>query len=303
MAYRAVQEIDAALLELAPWNPNEQDTATFNAQVASLKADGMVEYPVVIPHPEQPGKYLVVSGNHRAKAAMALGWEQIPVVVAADWDEAKGKAMAVTMNVIRGRINPVKFTQIAKEFVDKYGKEATRELLKIPTQDAFDKLYMELRRTLPPAVTAQLDAKRKNLKTVKDLASVLEEIMARSSGSVQQSFVIFSYAGREHFYLAMTAEIKRMVWRLKHVAVATQRDMNDVLLQAMKEGWFSVTEGVEDTEVGVEEPAAPIDAGPAPVVEDRGEAESSAAAEAASTPAAVGPREQAPARRRRQRPT
>lgn len=61
-------------LDLADWNPNEQDAQTFNKLVEQMREVGCLEYPVVIPHPRKPGKYLVVSGNHRVKAA---GWRGV----------------------------------------------------------------------------------------------------------------------------------------------------------------------------------------------------------------------------------
>jgi hypothetical protein len=230
-----VIEVDVELLDEAEWNPNEQDPPTFNALVENIREVGMVEFPVVIPI-EGTNRYKVVSGNHRFRAVKLLGWPRCPVVVAERWDDDMAKAQTVRMNMIRGKLDPVKFTKLAREFVARYGTEGTAQLFKFPNQVAFDKIFLDLKRSLPVTLGSKLEQERKKVRTVKDLANVLEDIMAKAGQSVQQSYVVFSYAGREHLYVALDSSTKRDVWKMKALADEHVKDLNHVLSLVMEGG-------------------------------------------------------------------
>lgn len=51
--------------------------------------------------------------------------EEIPAYVMDDFDEDAAKYQTVRMNLLKGKIDPVKFTKLFDQMADKYGKDRT----------------------------------------------------------------------------------------------------------------------------------------------------------------------------------
>ncbi|HET6494821.1 MAG TPA: ParB/RepB/Spo0J family partition protein, partial [Thermoleophilia bacterium] len=80
-AWDAARWVSIDALEFTSWNVNEMDNASFSELVAEVEEGGFDEPIGIIPIKEEPGRYLVPSGEHRARAAIALGMPAIPAVL------------------------------------------------------------------------------------------------------------------------------------------------------------------------------------------------------------------------------
>jgi len=76
------QQIPLERLVEAPWNPNRVAPALLRKVRASIERFGVVENLVARPHPGEPGKLEVISGNHRLRLYRELGHKDAPVVLA-----------------------------------------------------------------------------------------------------------------------------------------------------------------------------------------------------------------------------
>src|SRR5437763_2054180 len=65
--YMIVQELSVEVLVEAPWNANRVRPAVLVKVRRSVEQFGIVENLVARPHPELPGRFEVISGNHRLR--------------------------------------------------------------------------------------------------------------------------------------------------------------------------------------------------------------------------------------------
>lgn len=110
-------------LEFTDWNVNEMGDAEFAELVAEIEEGGFDESLQVIPLPGDKERYLVPSGEHRVRAAIALEMEAVPCVLKVhltEADEADIKMWSVKRNNIRGKINEQKYLRLEQSLSEKH---------------------------------------------------------------------------------------------------------------------------------------------------------------------------------------
>jgi ParB family chromosome partitioning protein len=76
------QEIELTLIDPDPHQPRTSfDALRLETLAASLKAQGVIEPLIVSTHPEKPGRYMLVAGERRWRAAGMAGLKRVPAVV------------------------------------------------------------------------------------------------------------------------------------------------------------------------------------------------------------------------------
>lgn len=234
---RPVKVPETVLLPLSQlvssdWNPNEQDAATFGALVESIQTLGFVEPVLVVPLSD--GRYQIVAGHHRAEAGRVLGMEEVSAVVLKDFDEDQRKVAAVRMNMVRGQLNPMKFTRLFNELRAKYAPEALRALMGITSETEWNRLYRDVRKSLPAAVAAKLDAARKEIGDVEGLARIIQRIFKEHGEMLDYGFLVFEYGGQQHLVVKMTDRVKKNVDRICDDCLQERMNINDVMCRLLE---------------------------------------------------------------------
>lgn len=104
--YRVLRVVD---IDSTEHNVNVMDDGEFNALCEGIQESGFIP-PVVVA--ERNGRYMMIDGNHRLRAAQILGYDVIPgYVVEVGSDEAL-EVQAARMNVVRGHIDRSVFTRL-----------------------------------------------------------------------------------------------------------------------------------------------------------------------------------------------
>lgn len=76
------QEVPLSLIDPDPQQPRTRfDESRLQTLAASVKAQGIIEPLIVSLHPEVPGRYMLVAGERRWRAAGLADLDQVPVVV------------------------------------------------------------------------------------------------------------------------------------------------------------------------------------------------------------------------------
>ena len=95
------------------WNSQYQDEKTFNMLVDDILDNGVLTALTVVPSTED--KYIILSGEHRWRAARVAGETELPCLVLTDTkftDQEVCKFLSVRLNVLQGKQDPEKFLKI-----------------------------------------------------------------------------------------------------------------------------------------------------------------------------------------------
>jgi ParB/RepB/Spo0J family partition protein len=199
-------------------NPNVQTDKVFSQLVERIKEEGFDEPIIVVPelkNGKPSGKYVIFSGHHRKKAAELVGLTHVPAVVREGWDEDRIAIELVTRNQLRGNLDPIKFTNLFNRLKRRYDPELLKKMMGVSEKKIFDQLYKEARDKLPPKARKKLDEAKETIKSVDDLSSVLNKIFQEHGSEVDHSFMVFTFGGKQHYYIQIGKSTAKLVEQLK----------------------------------------------------------------------------------------
>lgn len=221
-------------LEPNTWNVQTQDEATFTRLREEIRKVGFIDPIQVLPR-ESPGKYVILGGEHRWKAAMAEGLDTVPVIVLTDekWkDEDLQKMVSVRVNILKGKIDTEKFAKLYNELANKYGADALQAAFGFTNAKAFQKLLGDISKGLkglPKDVQKKFDENAKEAKTVEELTSILNELFSKYGDTMDQSFIVFTHGKKQHIYVQMGHKLKATMEKVVEYCKLTKEDINDVM--------------------------------------------------------------------------
>ena len=104
-AESGVIEVVAVDIERSPWQARSEFDETALKELAdSIRANGIVQPPVV--RLRADGRYELIAGERRTRAAIMAGLKKIPVILA-DADDRKAAEMGVVENIQRKDLNVI----------------------------------------------------------------------------------------------------------------------------------------------------------------------------------------------------
>lgn len=217
-------------------NPNVQDPNTFTNLVKEIEEDGFQEPLLVVPGNEK-GRYVVVSGNHRLKAAKILAFEELPCVVHEDWDLDQQKFKVVRRNLLKGELDATKFTKLVDSLDKNYTPDELADAMGFNTTDDFERMYMleqEMEQRQAGAIAAQIAEKETN--AVDGLGVILNRLFSEYGDTIPHSFMFFSFGNKMHTMVLMNSKLKMVFEELALKVAREGMDMNEVLSASIVEG-------------------------------------------------------------------
>jgi ParB/RepB/Spo0J family partition protein len=163
-------------IEPNEWNPNEMTEAEFSMLVDNITRLGFADPLLVV---EDGNRYRIIDGEHRYRAALLLGMEQVPAVVV-DLAEKDQRMQTVRLNNIKGEWDPIKFNKLVSDMLEKHElsiEDAAYEL-GFADPSEFHLLRELMRDSLPDEKTKkEFDNKAKSANTASDLYNILTDLM------------------------------------------------------------------------------------------------------------------------------
>lgn len=105
------------------------DTEKFQALVTAMREQGYVLQPILVrPHPVLEGRYQIIDGEHRWKAAMENGFQEIPIIVVEESNERRAKLRTLAMNNIHGENIPLKLAHVLVDLYREFTPEEVAAL-------------------------------------------------------------------------------------------------------------------------------------------------------------------------------
>jgi ParB family transcriptional regulator, chromosome partitioning protein len=106
-------------LQAGKYQPRTRmDEGSLYELAESIKAQGVMQ-PILV-RPVAPGRYEIIAGERRMRAASLAGLDEVPVLVREVPDEAAA-AMALIENIQREDLNPLEEAQGLKRLTDEFG--------------------------------------------------------------------------------------------------------------------------------------------------------------------------------------
>jgi ParB family chromosome partitioning protein len=116
---RSVQLLDIASITPHPEQPRRQfDDGALQELADSIATRGVIQ-PIIV-RPAGPGRYEIVAGERRWRAAQRAQLHRIPVIVR-DFDEAETLEIALIENIQREDLNPIEEAQAYKRLIGQFG--------------------------------------------------------------------------------------------------------------------------------------------------------------------------------------
>ncbi|KON28756.1 hypothetical protein AC481_00675 [miscellaneous Crenarchaeota group archaeon SMTZ-80] len=144
---KSLHEVDIALVDPNPYQPRmEMDQNAFEELKQSVREKGIIQ-PIAI-RPSQDGRYQLIAGERRLKAAHAVGLKLIPAYIISIENDSEMLEIALIENVQREHLNPIDLAKgyqrlieevslTQEEVAEKIGKDRATvaniiRLLKLP---------------------------------------------------------------------------------------------------------------------------------------------------------------------------
>lgn len=113
-------ELDVTLLQAGAYQPRRNfDGAALDELASSIQAQGVVQ--PIVARPIAGGRYEIVAGERRWRAAKKIGLKVIPAVVRSMEDRA-AMAVALVENIQRADLNPLEEATALKRLMDSVNK-------------------------------------------------------------------------------------------------------------------------------------------------------------------------------------
>lgn len=235
MAYLSVDDILPN-----EWNPQVMDDDEFDRLVEEIGDSGFNSAIEVIEAADE--KFVIMGGEHRWRAAKVCGLEHIPCLIyrGVKWEEQDlQKFVTVRLNVIGGKLDPMKFAKLYEEMASKYGKESLQHMFAFTDMKAFQKLVGEVKKglkgSLPKELQDEFDEAAKEAKTVEDLSKIIQTLFNKYGDTVQQSFMVFTFGKQHHVYIQMTSKTKKALDKVLNYCKTTGEDINEVMAPIIKQ--------------------------------------------------------------------
>lgn len=121
------RQVPTDSLKPNPWNPNKQSEFVFEKEKNSITQFGFV-VPIIVRETAK-GRYEIIDGEHRWRAAKELGMKQVPVNSLGKVPSATAKKLTIILNELRGQYDAVELSRLVKALVDETGlDELLRDL-------------------------------------------------------------------------------------------------------------------------------------------------------------------------------
>lgn len=246
---KSLERREIAISQLVPndQNPNEMTEQEFNLLYDNIERMGVTD-PVLVrvaPGYEDAGEegklYKIVGGHHRVEAASLVGYTTVPCTVITDPDfgEDEERFQMVRHNIIKGKMNPKKFLALYNGLSGQYSEAVAAEMFGFTNEDEFRKLVAATAKALPAEMKKSFVDASKEIKTIDDLATVLNKLFTTYGDTVPYGYMIFDYGKADHVWLRMQKGQKEDMAKFGDICRAYNRSVDKgmtVLMQLIALG-------------------------------------------------------------------
>lgn len=117
-----LRQLPVDLIDRSPYQPRSNFNEEALQELAnSIRAQGVVQPIVVRPRPAKPGRYELIAGERRWRAAQLAGLHEVPAVIREDVGDQAAMAMALIENIQRQALSPMDEAVALNRLIDEFG--------------------------------------------------------------------------------------------------------------------------------------------------------------------------------------
>ncbi len=234
--HNAVMLPVASLLE-HELNANIQDPQTFTELVKDIENNGFDEPLLVVPKSDGSDKYVVISGNHRLKAVRLLSFEEVPCVIEHGLSEDDQKLRMVRRNLLKGELDPAKFTKLVDSIETNYTPDELANLMGFNSVEGFERMYQmeeELSSRQQGAIQAAIAEKETNV--IDGIGLIINRLVTEYGDDIPHSFMFLNHGSKVHMMITMNTNLKKTIEATALLASKNGLNINEVLSACIVEG-------------------------------------------------------------------
>ncbi len=115
------QTLPIELLTAGPFQPRQAiDTEALSELAASIRTRGILQPILARPNPDENGRYQIIAGERRWRAAQLAGLHEVPVLVR-QLDDGDAMAAALVENLQRQDLNPIEEADGLQRLMTEFG--------------------------------------------------------------------------------------------------------------------------------------------------------------------------------------
>lgn len=230
--------LPVSALEPQDNNPNEMGEVEFNLLYDNIERMGVTDPILVRPKTkkeitkEKPATHKIVGGYHRWEVAKLHLIDEVPVTIITDpdFDADTEKFQIVRHNVIHGKMNPQKFMNLYQSLSGKYTEEVAAEMFGFADEEEFKRMVQSTAAALPPEMKQTFLDASKEIKTIDDLALVLNRLFSTYGDTVPYGYMIFDFGGNDHVWLRMKKNQKKTLIAFGDTCRAANRTIDSGMM-------------------------------------------------------------------------
>ena len=219
-------------------NPNEMSQKAFSLLVENIMSKGVTE-PIEVREVESESEtplYRIISGHHRYDACSYLKWTTVPCVINRDpeLDDDKEMFQMVKMNAIHGEVNPDKFVKLYEKALVNHSPGDLQALFGYSDEKEFEKLLKETEKNLPEELKDAFKEAAKEVKTMDDLAELLQRLFSDFGDTLSYGYMLFDYGGKYSVWIRMLEGDLSTFKKFAGVCVGRNKAIDDVVRNLFK---------------------------------------------------------------------
>ena len=185
--------------------------------------------------------FQIIGGHHRVRAAQFLSLDQIPATVIVDegFTEEMADTQLLRHNVIKGQINPQKFTKIYEKYKSELPDDVIQEMFGFADSEQFKVLIKDTEKSLPPEMKQKFKEATEEIKTIDDLSRVLSRLITTYGDTLKTGYMVIDEGGKRSIWLRMSKKTYEATLMLGNICVDNNVTMDKYLgsvVQLLAEG-------------------------------------------------------------------
>lgn len=241
--------VPVAQLVPTDWNANEMSEENMAVLIEDIDKGQFDEPLQVVPQEEEKDKYLVLGGEHRMRALIALGIPTAPCIIREDLiglSRAQLIIWSQRRNNVRGRLNAQKYAEVERELIEQHQMtvEAARRqmLIKGDLLNALRKSKSvreneedgEDEKDKSPGEGKDRESSGANReKLLAALRTVEQDVLLQCGDTIEHNYLFFNQGERMHLLLHMDKKLLTLVQRMVDACKGESASVGEFLTSAI----------------------------------------------------------------------